>query len=114
METMEIQVAGKCQVAKVNPYSQHSQKLIQCLIRMDVSETKAEAKMEFLSLTSNLMPGGNPIYVDMINYPMIRGLIELHGKKTMVKVVYLMIRDFCTSLNVVRNMNEDQMIETAA
>jgi hypothetical protein len=98
----------------VNPYAQHSQKLIQCLIKLDLPETKVDAKMEFLSLTSILMPAGNPTYLDMIKYPMIRDLISDHGKKTMLKVVYLLIRDFCNSLNVVRNMNEDQMIEAAA
>ncbi len=45
---------------------------------------------------------------------MIRDLINEHGKKTMLKVLFLLIKDFCNSINVVRNINEDQMIEAAA
>src|SRR4051812_29053217 len=111
---MEVQKARENHVAKTIPYSQHSQKLIQCLISMDLPEKKSEAKMEFLTLTSNLMPGGNPTYLDVIKYPMVRFLVEEVGKKTMLKVIYLLVKDFCSSLNVVRNMNQDQMIEAAS
>lgn len=81
---------------------------------MDVQETKSEAKVEFVSMVSDLMPAGNPAFLSMIKYPMIRNLISEHGKKTMLKVLFLLIRDFCNSINVVRNMNQDQMIEAAA
>lgn len=81
---------------------------------MDFPETKPEAKMEFVSLVSDLMPAGNPSFISMIKYPMIRNLISEHGKKAMLKVLFLLIRDFCNSINVVRNMNQDQMIEAAA
>src|SRR4051812_4913807 len=111
---MEVQKAPENQVAKAKPYSQHSQKLIQCLISMDVPERKSEAKMELITLTSNLMPGGNPTYLDVIKYPMVRSLVEEVGKKAMLKVIYLLVKDFCSSLNVVRNMNQDQLIESAS
>lgn len=81
---------------------------------MDVQETKSDAKVEFVSMVSDLMPAGNPAFLAMIKYPMIRNLISEHGKKTMLKVLFLLIRDFCSSINVVRNMNQDQMIEAAA
>ena len=111
---MEVQKAPENQLAKTIPYNQHSQKLIQCLISMDMPEKKSEAKMEFLNMTGNLMPGGTPTYLDVIKYPMVRSLVTQVGKKRMLKVIYLMVRDFCSSINVVRNMNEDQMIEAAA
>jgi len=111
---MEIQKASDNQVAKVNPYNQHSQKLIQCLIKMDFPETKLEAKMEFVGLVGDLMPAGIPAFLSMIKFPMIKDLVNEHGKKTMLKVIFLLIRDFCSSINVVRNMDQDQMIEAAA
>jgi hypothetical protein len=111
---MEVQKAPEKQVAKTIPYNQHSQRLIQCLISMDMPEKKSEAKMEFLNMTGNLMPGGTPTYLDVIKYPMVKSLVTEVGKKRMLKVIYLMVRDFCSSINVVRNMNEDQMIEAAA
>src|SRR5205085_8339473 len=68
----------------------------------------------FLNLTSSLMPAGNANFLDVIKYPMIISLVRDHGKKRMLKVIYLLVRDFCSSLNVVRNMNQDQMIEAAS
>lgn len=98
---------------KFQPH-QHSQKLIQCLIKLEAPEYKAEAKMELLSMTGDLMPSGKPTFLEVIKYPMIQQLIAEHGKKTMLKVLFLLVKDFCGSLNVVRNMTEDQMIEAAA
>lgn len=70
--------------------------------------------MELLSMTGDLMPSGKPTFLEVIKYPMIQQLIAEHGKKTMLKVLFLLVKDFCRSLNVVRNMTEDQMIEAAA
>ncbi len=95
---MEIQKASGNQVAKRNPYSQHSQKLIQCLIKMDLPETKSDAKMEFVGIISELMPGGNASHLEVIKFPMIKNLVLECGKKTMLKVVFLLIRDFATVL----------------
>ncbi len=81
---------------------------------MDLPQTKSEAKMEFVGIISELMPGGNASHLGVIKFPMIKNLVMEYGKKTMLKVVFLLIKDFCNSINVVRNMNEDQMIETAA
>lgn len=72
------------------------------------------AKLELATITSDLMPAGKPNYLGMIKYPMIRDLIQEHGKQALIKAIFLLIRDFCTSMNVVRNMTEDQMIEAAA
>lgn len=81
---------------------------------MDFPETKAEAKMEFVSLVSDLMPAGIPAFLTMVKFAMIRDLVNEHSRKTLLKVIFLLIRDFCSSINVVRNMNQDQMIEAAA
>jgi len=81
---------------------------------MDLPQTKSEAKMEFVGIISELMPGGNASHPEVIKFPMIKNLVVEFGKKTMLKVIFLLIRDFCNSINVVRNMNEDQMIEAAA
>lgn len=92
-----------------------SQKLMQCLTNLEVGGVAhATAKMDLLLLTSELMPKGNPNYTGVVKYPKISTLVELHGKKTMLVILTLMVKDFCGSINVVRNMNEDQMIETAA
>lgn len=70
--------------------------------------------MELVSLTGGLMPAGKPAFLEVVKYPMIRDLVEQNGKKTMLKVIFLLVKDFCNSINVVRNMNEDQMIEAGA
>lgn len=86
---------------------------MQCLIRLETAE-RSEAKMELVLMTQELMPEGKPRYLDVVRYPQIRELIQTEGRKKMLSVLVLMVKDFCSSLNVVRNMNEDQMIETAA
>src|SRR4051794_36752898 len=111
---METQEVSENQAAKMCPYSQHSRKLIECVIEMELPQTKADAKMDFITLVSDLMPGGKPTYLEVIKYPMIKILVVELGKKRIVKVLLLLIKDFCNSVNVVRNMNEDQMIEAAA
>ena len=90
-----------------------SQKLMQCLIRLETAE-RAEAKMDLVLMTQQLMPEGKPRYLDVVKYPQIRELIQTEGRKKMLAVLVLMVKDFCSSVNVVRNMNEDQMIEAAA
>lgn len=85
-----------------------------CLIEMEIAETKSAAKMELISITSDLMPLGKPNFIDVVKYPMIRELVQKEGKKKMLALIVLLIKDYCSSINVVRNMNEDQMIEAAA
>jgi hypothetical protein len=70
--------------------------------------------MELISIASDLMPEGKPTYLEVIRYPKIRDLVQQTGKPTMLKALFLLVKDFCGSLNVVRNMNENQMIECAA
>jgi hypothetical protein len=81
---------------------------------MEVAETKSEAKLELVTITGDLMPAGKPAFLDVVKYPMIKDLVVEHGRKTMLKVIFLLVKDFCSSLNLIRNMNEDQMIEAAS
>lgn len=74
-------------------------------------EIKKAAKTELMCIASILMPQGKPNILSIIKYPMIKKLISEYGEAKMCKAVFLLIKDFCNSMNVVRNMNEDQMLE---
>lgn len=91
-----------------------SQKLIQCLTNLEDVENHSKAKMELMHITSELMPAGVPQYLQVVKYPPISQLVKEKGYKVMLAFLTIMVKDFCGSINVVRNMNEDQMIETAA
>ncbi|MDE3250277.1 MAG: hypothetical protein KGO82_16570 [Bacteroidota bacterium] len=91
-----------------------SQKLMQCLVSLELPATKSEAKMELISMTTDLMPQGRPSFISIPRYPPISQLIHSEGRKKMLGVLVLLVKDFCSSVNVVRNMNEDQMIEAAS
>ena len=71
------------------------------------------AKMEVMNMTRDLIPNGNPRFKEMIYLPPLVKLITEHGYGNLMKVVYLMVKDLCNSVNVVRPMTEDQMIEAA-
>lgn len=94
--------------------AQHSKKLIQCLAKLEVPALKSEAKIELLTITNDLMPKGKPDLLGVVRFPQIQELVKSEGKKTMLKVIFLLVKDFCGSMNFVRNMNEDQMIEAAS
>jgi hypothetical protein len=66
-----------------------------------------------MAMTSELMPAGKPNFKELKNYPTIAQLTAEYGKYTMLKVIHLMVVYLCNSINVVRNMNEDQKIEAA-
>lgn len=93
---------------------------MECLIKLEQpdndlgKENRAAAKMELIAITSKLMPAGKPQFLQVVCYPTIKQLVEQHGRKSILKVIYLMVRDFCSSINVKYNMNEDQAIESAA
>lgn len=70
--------------------------------------------MDLVLRTNELMPAGKPDFLSIVKYPMIKDLIESEGKKKMLAVMVLLVKDFCSSINCVRNMNEDQMIEAGA
>jgi hypothetical protein len=60
------------------------------------------------------MPQGIPDFLSMIKYEPLREIIAREGRKKMLAVLVLLVKGFCSSMNVVRDMTEDQMIETAA
>lgn len=76
-------------------------------------DARFEAKQELMARTAELMPQGKPQYLEMRNYPMLGALVKQEGYKNVLKIVMALVKDFCASLNVVRNMSEDQMIEAA-
>ena len=104
---------GNNQLAQMSAPAQSSQKLLQCLIKLETAE-RSEAKMELVLMTNELMPKGKPDLAGVVKYPMIQDLIKTEGKRKMLAVLVLMVKDFCASMNVVRNMNEEQMIEAGA
>lgn len=75
---------------------------------------KVGGKMELAIHCRELMPEGKPNFLSVINYPMIKDLRVRYGDNHMMKVLFLMVKDFCDSINVVRNMNESQMIEASS
>lgn len=84
------------------------------LLLKDDPELKGQGKMELVSVTRELMPGGKPSFESIIQYPMIKVLAAQHGENVILKNIFLLVKDFCSGVNVVRNMNEDQMIDAAA
>lgn len=87
------------------------------MLALDPVKHEAErgvAKMELIAITKMLMPGGKPKYLEVRQYPAISELQAEYGDSTIQKVLFLMVQDFCLSLNMAHNMNEDQMIETAS
>lgn len=91
-----------------------SQKLQQCITNLD-GQNKVQAKMELIMLISELMPNGKPNFLSVVKYPMIKSLIvNPTDKMRLLGMVTLLVKDFCSSFNVVRNMTENQMIEAAS
>lgn len=84
------------------------------MVRLGKLETKGDAKIELAVITSELMPKGIPMLAETRKYPTIESLVPKYTKKVIVSILLLMVRDFCGSVNVVRNMNDDQMIEAAS
>lgn len=74
---------------------------------------RQNSKMELLGIVSDLMPQGSPNFVSVVNYPTIANLEQEHGKINIIKILYLLVVDFCNTMNVVRNMTDEQQIEAA-
>lgn len=69
--------------------------------------------MELMLKTGELMPGGSPDFLSVVKYPMIKDLVVSQGKRPTLAILSIMVKDFAASINVVRNLNEDQIIEIA-
>lgn len=99
------------------------EKLRHSLLQMVVSdddqseETKKRrslAKIQYMATVQELMPGGQPDYLGMVRFPKITDLVQQQGQAVILMILSVMVRDFCASMNVVRNMNDDQIVEAAA
>lgn len=101
------------QLAQTPALPASSRKLLECLVRLD-GPAKAEAKMDLITIVSDLVPEGRPDFRNVVKYPKIADLVQAEGKRKLFAILAILVRDFCASINVVRNMNEDQIIETAA
>lgn len=96
-------------------FSPHFQKLTSCILKLEMpdKDVKTEGKMELMSICRQLIPAGKPNFLEVVKFEPIRDLIPKIGSAKMHKLLILVVQDFCNSINVVRNMNEDQIIETA-
>lgn len=54
---------------------------------------------------------GNPNFLLHFKRPSIEFLRARMEEKQLMKVLYLVVSDFCRSINVAQNMNEDQVLE---
>lgn len=70
--------------------------------------------MQVAEVVSQLMPNGKPDLLATRNYPAIEKLKEQYGGKHVRTMIFLLVKNFCESFNVVRNMTEDQMIDAAS
>lgn len=59
------------------------------------------------------MPEGNPDFARLRQFPMVKQLAHDVGKLQIQTALVALITNFCRSINVVRNMGEDQVIECA-
>lgn len=66
-----------------------------------------------MEMVGEMMPAGQPAFIWARYHPSIPQLVAECGKATIMKAVFMLIKDFSQSINVVRNLSEDQMIEIA-
>lgn len=81
---------------------------------MEIPQQRQEGKVDLITLTSELMPKGVPNLLGVVKYPQIERLGQEIGKKGVLLLILTLVKDLCSSINVVRNMSEDQMLETAS
>lgn len=117
---MDIQKTnqGNQQVVTYQPPALHKQLRATILAlgmaqdNKDAAQHK-DAKMVLFSHKAELMPAGKPAYLEMIKYPTITQVIADIGEPATLLMISILIKDFCASVNVSRNMNEDQILEAA-
>jgi hypothetical protein len=71
-------------------------------------------KIELAEITSKLLPEGKPDFAVIRNHQPIKMLEKSIERKVLRATIYMMVKSFCESINVIRNMNEDQMIDCAS
>jgi hypothetical protein len=77
-------------------------------------EERQVAKLGYTKAIKQLFPEGKPNYLGVVQFPQIRDLIKDNGEAGVLLLISVMVRDYCASVNVARNMNEDQILEAAA
>lgn len=86
---------------------------------MEVEQNFMSAKLELSNIASNLVVKYKPDFDLITSHTSIKTLalnkeVGGIGKQAVLKSVFVLLKDFCGSVNVVRNMNESQMIDAAA
>lgn len=69
--------------------------------------------MELIKLTDQLTPAGNPDFKMVAAMPPIKDIVSQDGPEAMLFVLSAIIRNFCASVNVVRNMSTGQILMAA-
>jgi hypothetical protein len=77
-------------------------------------EERQVAKLAYGMAVKQLFPEGKPDYLGVVKYPQIKDLVKDNGEPVVLLLIAVMVRDYCASVNVARNMNEDQILEAAA
>lgn len=77
-------------------------------------EERQVAKLAYGMAVKQLFQDGKPDYLGVIKYPQIKDLVNDNGAAPVLLLIAVMVRDYCASMNVARNMNEDQILEAAA
>lgn len=88
------------------------QQLINSLEMMAKTGTEFEGKTALCTIVAELMPNNKPDIFTIYHLPTLKQ-ISKDNKNNIIKCLFLLIKDFCSSFNVVRNMNSTQMIEAA-
>lgn len=77
-------------------------------------EERQVAKLGYIKAVKQLFPDGKPNYLGVVQFPQIKDLIKDNSEPVVLLLIAVMVRDYCASVNVSRNMNEDQILEAAA
>lgn len=96
------------------PWTKLHDQLMQFIPKLDNPAEKSLAKIQLMGAVSELMPQGKPDYLGVVKYPMVKDLAVQMGAGNMLLMLSAIVRDFCASVNVSRNMNGDQIVEAAA
>lgn len=96
-----------------------SQRLQRTLMELALPEVEPgqshmRAKMEILRINKILLPSGKANFPAVVRYPKIADLVTQIGEDKMLLMISEIVRLFCASMNVSRNMNADQIVEASA
>ena len=65
-------------------------------------------------LNREIIPKGQPNFKILTQFPSIKKLCEQHGEAALMKIISVLIKDYCESVNVVRNMSGPQILDAAS